>query len=226
MAKGGEEIEVTKKIEVGTPVSYLYSLPVFPSRNGVSTTINRLLSQCLSQCTLPFASVGLTVMESFGVMDASGVRFYPLLPLYLCLHPPTAEMSACTFSIACECGYWGYGQCKCTIWHHESEVERAGGIGLGKEIVCHTLPLIQHLHRVGWPLGNWLYVLWINITHENKITDSLFINVYLWGICALFLTHCTGLCCRWIQLPLQKRLVSIALYLRTLHFLSQTEQHA
>lgn len=90
-----------KDREVDAPVSYLYSLPVFPSRNSVSRTINRLLSQCLSQCTLPFASVGLTVMESFGLMDASGVGFYLLLPLYLCLRPLPVEMSVCTFSTAC-----------------------------------------------------------------------------------------------------------------------------
>lgn len=100
---------------------------MFPSRNSVSKTINRLLSQCLSQCTLPFASVRLTVMESFGLMDASGVGFYLLLPLYLCLHPLTVAMSVCTFSIACEHGDWGYDQCKCTIWHSECGVQRAGG---------------------------------------------------------------------------------------------------
>jgi len=102
--EGREKIERVKKIEVAAPISYLYSSRVFPSRNSVSRTINRLLSQCLSQCTLPFASVGLTVMESFGLMDASGMGSYLLLPLYLCLHPLTVEMSACTFSIA-----WKHG---------------------------------------------------------------------------------------------------------------------
>lgn len=43
-------------------------------------------------------------MESFGLMDASGVGFYLLLPLYLCLHPLTVEMSVCTFSTAREHG--------------------------------------------------------------------------------------------------------------------------
>lgn len=93
-----------KDRKVAAAVSYLYSLPVSHSRNCVSRTINTLLSQCLSQRTLPFASVRLTVMESFGLMDASGVGFYLLLPLYLCLHPLTVEMSVCTFSIACEHG--------------------------------------------------------------------------------------------------------------------------
>lgn len=114
-----------KEREVG--VSYLYSSPVFLSRNSVSRTINRLLSQCLSQYTLLFASVRLTVMESFGLMDASGEGFYLLLPLYLCLHPLTAQMSAWTFSIASKHGDWGYGQCKCAIWHIESKMDRAGG---------------------------------------------------------------------------------------------------
>lgn len=98
--KNGKKIER----EVTAAVSYLYSLPVSHSRNCVSRTINTLLSQCLSQRTLPFASVRLTVMESFGLMDASGVGFYLLLPLYLCLHQLTVEMSVCTFSIACEHG--------------------------------------------------------------------------------------------------------------------------
>lgn len=66
-------------------------------------------------------------MESFGLMDASGVGFYLLLPLYLCLHPLAVEMSVCTFSIACEHGDWGYDQCKCTIWHSELEVRGARG---------------------------------------------------------------------------------------------------
>lgn len=70
----------------------------------MSVTINIILSQCLSQRTLPFASVRLTVMESFGLMDASGMGFYLSLPLYLCLHPFTAEMPVCTFSTARECG--------------------------------------------------------------------------------------------------------------------------
>lgn len=69
----------------------------------MSGTINTLLPQCLSQCTLPFASVRLTVMESFGLMDASGVGFYLSLPLYFCLHP-FAEMPVCAFSIARERG--------------------------------------------------------------------------------------------------------------------------
>lgn len=66
-------------------------------------------------------------MESFGLMDASGLGFYLLLPLYLCLHPLTVEMSVCAFSIACKLGDWGYDQCKCTIWHSELEVQRARG---------------------------------------------------------------------------------------------------
>lgn len=66
----------------------------------MSETINTPLSQCLSQCTLPFASVRLTVMESFGLMDALGVGFYLSLPLYFCLHPFPAEMPVCAFSIA------------------------------------------------------------------------------------------------------------------------------
>lgn len=112
---------------VAAPVSYLYSSPVFPGRNSVSRTINRLLSQCLSQNTLLFASVQLTVMESFGLMDASGMGFYLLLPLCLCLHPLIVEMSVCTFSIAYKHVDWGYDHCKCTIWHSESEVQRARG---------------------------------------------------------------------------------------------------
>lgn len=90
--------------EVAAPGPYLYSFSVSQSRNGVSGTINTILSQCLSQRTLPFASVRLTVMESFGLMDASGMGFYLSLPLYLCLHPFTAEMPVCTFSIAHERG--------------------------------------------------------------------------------------------------------------------------
>lgn len=66
----------------------------------MSGTINTPLSQCLSQHTLLFASVRLTVMESFGLMDASGGGFYLLLPFYFCLHPFTAEMPVCAFSIA------------------------------------------------------------------------------------------------------------------------------
>lgn len=112
--------------EVAAPVSYLYSaLPVSHSRNSVSRTINTLLSLCLSRCALPFASVRLTVMESFGLMDASGAGFYLLLPLYRCLHSLTIEMSVCTFSIACEHDDRGYDQCKCTIWHSELEAQRA-----------------------------------------------------------------------------------------------------
>lgn len=70
----------------------------------MSWTINTLLSQCLSRRTLPFASVRLTVMESFGLMDASGVGFYLSLPLYFCLHPFAAEMPIYAFSIARERG--------------------------------------------------------------------------------------------------------------------------
>lgn len=70
----------------------------------MSGTINTLLSQCLSQCALPFASVRLTVMESFGLMDASGVGFYLSFPLYFCLYPFAAEIHIYAFSIARERG--------------------------------------------------------------------------------------------------------------------------
>lgn len=105
---------------IGIPFLYHWS------RNSVSVTINTLLPQCLSQHTLPFASVRLTVMESFGLMDASGVGFYLSLPLYFCLHLFTAEIPVRTFSIARERGDWGYDQCKCTIWHSGLDEQRAG----------------------------------------------------------------------------------------------------
>lgn len=93
-----------KDREVAAPASYLYSFSIPWSRNSVSGTINTLLSHCLSQHTLPFASVRLTVMESFGLMDASGMGFYLSLPLYFSLHPFTTEMPVCTFSITRKCG--------------------------------------------------------------------------------------------------------------------------
>lgn len=114
-------------------------------------------------------------MESFGLMDASGVGFYLLLPLYHCLHPFTVEMCACTFSIACKHGDWGYGQCKCTIWHSELEVHRARG-NRGEE--RNRLPYITACRmstaQKGRCLENSIYVQWMNMfICEDKICDCL-----------------------------------------------------
>lgn len=112
-------------------------------------------------------------MESFGLMDASGMGFYLLLSLYLCPHPLTVEISVCTFSIACKHGDWGYGQCKCTIlaqWIGGAEGKRKSRGG--KE--SFTLPLVEYsVWGDAWEVCFMYYEQKYSILYvwENKISD-------------------------------------------------------
>lgn len=140
-------------------------------------------------------------MESFGLMDASGVGFYLLLPLYHCLHPFTVEMCACTFSIACKHGDWGYGQCKCTIWHSELEVHRArGNRGEERNRLPYVTACRMSTAQKGRCLENSIYVQWMNMfICEDKICDCL-------------CPRCIGMHCVWFLYTQQA-----VLHLRFLH---------